>query len=60
MSPEANQLLAKIYATGKGPFSPRGAAWELINAGLAKPAKHSGIEITKPGRFAAWQAQNPS
>jgi len=56
MSPEANELLAKLYKTGKHPAKNRKAASELIDAGLAEPGKRGGLQILPAGRFAAWQA----
>lgn len=57
MSPEANNLLARLYKTGKHPAKNRKAAAELIDAGLAEPGKDGGLRIRPAGRFAAWQAQ---
>lgn len=57
MSPEANDLLARLYKTGKHPAKNRKAAAELMDAGLAKPGKDGGLQIRPAGRFAAWQAQ---
>lgn len=56
MSPEANELLAKLCKTGKHPMNPRKAAAELIEAGLAEPGTRDGLQIRPAGRFAAWQA----
>lgn len=56
MSPEANELLAKLYKTGKHPAKNRKAAAELMAAGLAEPGKNGGLRILPAGRFAAWQA----
>lgn len=57
MSPEANELLAKLYKTGKHSAKQRKAATGLIDAGLAEPCKKGGLQILPAGRFAAWQAQ---
>lgn len=57
MSPEANELLARLYKTGKHPAKNRKASSELIDAGLAEPGKRGGLQILPAGRFAAWQAQ---
>lgn len=57
MSPEANDLLSKLYKTGKHPAKNRKAAAELMDAGLAVPGKNGGLKILPAGRFAAWQAQ---
>ena len=56
MSPEAKELLAKLYKTGKHPAKNRKAAAELMDAGLAEPRKGGGLQILPAGRFAAWQA----
>lgn len=60
MNPEANELLAKLYKTGKHPAKNRKASAELIDAGLAEPGKGGGLQILPAGRFAAWQAQQVS
>lgn len=60
MSPEANELLAKLYKTGKHPGKNRKAAGELIDAGLAEQGKRGGLQILPAGRFAAWQALEAS
>ena len=57
MSPQANELLAKLYKTGKHPAKNRKAAAELMDAGLAEPSKDGGLKILPAGRFAAWQAE---
>ncbi|MBM3605122.1 MAG: hypothetical protein FJX25_10300 [Alphaproteobacteria bacterium] len=57
MSPDANELLAKLYKTGKHPAKPRKAADELIDGGLAEPGKRGRLQILPAGRFAAWAAQ---
>lgn len=57
MSPEANELLAKLYKTGKHPAKNRKAAAELTDAGLAEPGKGGGLQILPAGRFATWQGQ---
>ena len=57
MSPEANELLANLYKTGRHPAKQRKAAAELIEAGFAEPHKRGGLKILPAGNFAAWQAQ---